>query len=190
MKKFVALVLLLAAGLLSAGCLVRSVQPWLSEETRISEPSLLGSWRNTQGDSVAFFSGSPEEYLVISVDDGKSVSRFVATLHRLDDVLLLQVGPAEPENMSGYALLPAYILFKAVLKGNSLKLYGIDLDAFPARAAQAQVPLLAGGSENDGYVLTGTAEESEAFLRAQLGQRGFFDKKPLYSFRKLPVPTP
>ena len=180
---------LLAAALLSAGCLVRSVQPWLSEETRVSEPSLLGTWRNTQGDSVAFFSGTPEEYMVLSVDDGKSVSRFVATLHRLDDVLLLQVGPAEPENMSGYALLPAYILFKAVLKGNSLKLYEIDVDSFAQRVEKMPVPLLAGGSKDEGFVLTGTAEESTAFLRAHLGERRFFSAKPLYSFRKLPATT-
>ena len=184
------LLLLLAAALLSAGCLVRSVQPWLSEESLVKEPSLLGTWRNTQGDSVAFFTGTPEEYLVLSVDDGKSVSRFVATLHRLDDVLLLQVGPAEPENMSGYALLPAYILFKVVLKGNSLKLYEIDLDSFAKRAAKTPVPLLAGGSKDDGYVLTGTAAESEAFLRAHLAERRFFAAQPMYSFRKLPAAKP
>ena len=183
------LALLLLAGLLSAGCLVRSVQPWLPEETRISEPSLLGAWRNTHGDSVAFFAGTPEEYLVLSVDDGKNTSRFVATLHRLDNVLLLQVGPAEPENMSGYALLPAYILFKAVLKGDSLKLYEINLDSFAKRVEKTPVPLLAGGSKDEGFVLTGTAEESTAFLRAHLGERRFFSAKPLYSFRKLPATT-
>lgn len=181
------LLLLLAAALLSAGCLVRSVQPWLSEETRVSEPALLGTWHDVRNKCLVSFTGDPEEYQVLVVDNGKDVSRFVATLHRIDDVLLLQVGPAEPENMNGCALLPAYILFKAGLKGNSLKLYGIDLDSFAQRVEKTPVPLLAGGSKDEGFVLTGTAAESEAFLRTHLAERRFFSAKPLYSFRKLPA---
>lgn len=181
------LLLLLAAALLSAGCLVRSVQPWLSEESLVKEPSLLGTWHDVRNKCLVSFTGEPDEYQVLVVDNGKDVSRFVATLHRVEDVLLLQVGPAEPENMSGYALLPAYILFKAVLKGNSLKLYEIDVDSFAQRVEKMPVPLLAGGSKDEGFVLTGTAEESAAFLRAHLAERRFFSAQPMYSFRKLPA---
>lgn len=184
------LLLLLAAALLSAGCLVRSVQPWLSEESLVKEPSLLGTWQDVRNKCLVSFTGDPEEYQVLVVDNGKDVSRFVATLHRVDDVLLLQIGPAEPENINGCALLPAYLLFKAVLKDKALKLFEIDRDSFAQRAAKTPVPLLAGGSKDDGYVLTGTAAESEAFLRAHLAERRFFAAQPMYSFRKLPAAKP
>ena len=189
MKKRMGLSLLSAALLFTTGCLVRSVQPWLSDETRVQEPSLIGTWHNTNGASVAFFTGTPEEYHILSVDDGKDVSRFTATLHRLDDTLLLMVGPEDPDNLNGYALLPGHLLLQAVLDGDSLKLHGIDLESFADRAAKAPLALLPGGSENDGYVLTGTSADAEAFVRAQLADPEFFDEKPLYSFQKLPAAT-
>ena len=190
MKRIAASALLLATLLLCAGCLVRSIQPWLSDKTRVAEPSLLGSWHDAQHNVVSFFTGSAEEYQVLSVNDGKDASRFVASLHRIDETLLLVVGPADPENMEGCALLPGYILLKAALDGDSLKLYSVDLDSFADRAAKTPVPLLAGGSVGDGFALTGTAAESEAFLRAQLADPEFFDEQPLYSFRKLPAANP
>ena len=187
MKRPVALSPLLAAIVLCAGCVVRSIQPWLADDSRVSEPSLIGAWHDADNHLAAFFSGSPEEYQILAVNDGKTASRFVATLHRIDDVLLLAVGPTEPDDMEGCALLPGHILLKAALDGDSLKLYAVDLGSFPERAEKARIPLLAGGSQSDGYVLTGTSAEAEAFLRAQLADPGFFDEQPLYSFRKLPV---
>lgn len=186
MKRLVASSLLLAAVILCASCVVRSVQPWLADDSRVSEPSLIGAWHDAGNNLVAFFSGSPEEYQILAVSDGKAASRFVATLHRIDDVLLLAVGPADPDNMEGCALLPGYILLKAALDGDSLKLYAVDLESFPERAEKAGIPLLAGGSPSDGYVLTGTSADAEGFLRAQLADPAFFDEKPLYAFRKLP----
>lgn len=190
MKTRIGLSLLLTALLFTTGCLVRSVQPWLSSETRVDDPSLLGTWHNLQGDSTAFFTGTPEEYHILSVDDGKDVSRFTATLHRIDDTLLLMVGPENPDNLDGCALLPGHLLLKAVLDGDSLKLYDIGLESFADRAAKTPIALLPGGSANDGYVLAGTTADAEAFVRAQLADPGFFDEKPLYSFRKLPAAKP
>ena len=176
----------LAALLLGAGCLVRSVPPWLSAETRVDEPALLGAWHDAQGDAAAFFTGSSQEYQVLVVDDGKDVSRFVATLHRLGDLLLLQVGPTEPDHLNGCALLPGHLLFKAALADGTLELFALDLDSFAARAEKAALPLLPGGSPNDGYVLAGDTPAAEAFVRGQLADPTFFAEKPLYSFRKLP----
>ena len=178
--------LLLAVGLFTSGCEVRSIHPWLSDETRTEDPSLLGAWHAAKGDTVAFFKGSPGEYEVM-VANGGEAARFVASLHRIGDFLLLQVGPKPPNDLGAAALLPGHLLFKAEIDGDSLKLYEIDLESFPVRAAKSRISLLPGGSENDGYVLTGTSADSEAFLRSQLADPEFFDVEPLYSFRKLPV---
>ena len=184
---------LLAAALLAAGCVVRSLQPWLSDESRVAEPDLRGAWHDAQGKCVAFFGESNDsecDYAVLLVQNDQDLSRFAASLHRLDETLLLAVGPQDPENLNGCVLLPGHLLLKAVCEGDSLKLYNVDLDSFAARAANAPVALVPGGSATDGYTLGGATTEVEAFLRAQLADPGFFDAEPLYSFRKLPAAAP
>ena len=191
MKKGFAL--LLAIGLFCAGCVVQSIKPWLSDATRVGEPSLLGSWHDAKNDVVAFFteaSDAKSDYQVLLIGNGKDVLRYAATLHRIDNVLLLEAAPDDAVNLESCVLLPCHLLFKVVLDGMSLKLHAIDVESFGERAATAQVPLLPGGSKNDGYVLTGATPDSEAFLRAQLADPEFFDEMPLYSFQKLPVAAP
>lgn len=184
-------VLLLSAAVgFSAGCLVRSVHPWLPDETRVSEPMLSGSWQDAKEKTTFCFTGEPPEYQVGMTVDGKEGGHFTAALHRIGDTLLLVAGPADPDGQDGLALLPAYILLKAVPEGDTLRLYNVDLETFGERAAAAQVPRLAGGSTSDGYVLTGTSAESEAFLRARLAEPGFFAAEPLYSLEKQPAAGP
>ncbi len=193
MNKSAGPVLLLVACLFGAGCVVQSVKPWLSDESLVEDPSLLGTWHDAEGKCTAFFTGASDSdsgYDVLLVQNGRDISRFVATLHRIDDTLLLVVGPGDPGNLNGCVLLPGHLLFQSILEGNSLRLHAIDLESFGDRAARSQAPLLAGGSPNDGYALTGTTADSEAFLRAQLADPEFFDAEPLYSFRKLPAATP
>ncbi len=193
MKMAVCSTWLLTIGLLCAGCVIRSIQPWLSDESRVKDPSLIGSWHDVKGKCVAFFSESDNsdyDYDVLLVQDNKDISRFSASLHRMDDSLLLVVGPDDPDNLNGCVLLPGHLLLKAVLGEETLKLFNVNLDSFEDRAAKSQVPLVAGGSETDGFTLSGTTAEAEAFLRAQLADPEFFDEEPLYSFQKLPVPAP
>ena len=68
MRKIWCSVLPLAAGLLCAGCLVRSVHPWLSDETRVEEPALLGAWRDEQAKTTAVFSGAGADYAIAARD--------------------------------------------------------------------------------------------------------------------------
>lgn len=189
MKVF-SILLLSAAVCFSAGCLVRSINPWLPDETRVSEPVLAGSWQDAKEKTTLCFTGEPPEYQVLMTQDGKEAGHFTAALHRLDDTLLLVAGPADPAGQDGLALLPAYILLKAAPADDVLRLYNVDLDSFGARAAAAQVPLVAGGSSSDGYVLAGTSAEAEAFLRAQLAAPDFFAAEPLYTLQKQPAGTP
>lgn len=185
MKK---ILLPLAALLLGAGCVVRSIHPWLSDETRVDDPSLLGSWQDVENETVAFFTdpNSADYAYAVTLAGAKDRGGFMANLHRIDDTLLLAVGPEEHNDVGSYATLPAHLLFKAVFAGDSMHLYAVDLESFAGRTENTTAPLLPGGSKNDGYVLTGTTADSEAFLRAQLADPTFFAEKPLYSFRKLP----
>ncbi len=182
----------LAVLLCGAGCVVQSLQPWLSDETRVDEPSLLGTWHDAKEKATAFFSESDDsnyDYNVLMVTDNKNTARFTASLHKLDEQYVLTVGPDDPDNLNGVVLLPGYLLLKVELDVDSLKLYGIELDTFRERAEKAQVTLVP-ESKDSGDILAGGTAEVEAFVRAQLADPEFFDAKPLYSFRKLPAATP
>ena len=195
MKRIAASALLLATLFLAAGCVVRSIYPWLSQESLVNEPLLLGAWQDPAEQHVAFFTectnSSDYAYSVLLVQKENEISRFTANLHRIDGTLLLVVGPEERNELSTYASLPGHLLFKTVLDGNSLKLFAIDLETFPERAAKSQLPLLPVSSTNEKpSILTGTTAEAEAFVRAQLADPEFFDEAPLYSFQKLPAAAP
>jgi hypothetical protein len=167
---------LLAAGLLAAGCVVRSIQPWLSDESRVKEPSLVGAWHDAKGQCTAFFSESDDsdcDYDVLLVTEARDVSRFTASLHKLDELHVLTVGPDDPDNLNGIVLLPGHLLLKAEMAGDALNLYGIDLDAFRERAEQAQVALAAGGSQTEGYTLAGDTE-SRSFRPRPARRPGIF----------------
>lgn len=178
---------LAASLLLSVGCLVRSVHPWLSDESRVEEASLAGSWRDDKARTTATFIAEGEGYRIDAIDGQQQASRLQATLHRVDDTLLLQIAPSDPEGLNAFALLPAHLLYKVQLGEDSLMLYPVDLHAFEARAAQARMPLLADGSTDDGYVLTGSPTDVESFLRSQLADPAFFSDTPHYTFQKAPA---
>lgn len=195
MKRIAVSALLLVLLLLCAGCVVQSIYPWLSDETRVDEPSLIGGWHDAQEQHVAFFAESTNSsdyaYSVLLVQKQNEISRFSANLHRIDDTLLLVVGPEERQDLGRYATLPGHLLFKAVLDGDVLKLYGVDLESFEKRAEKSAMSFLPVSSTNEKpSVLIGTTAEAEAFLRAQLADPEFFDEKPLYSFRKLTTDEP
>ena len=68
---------------------------------------MVGSWHDAKSQSVAFFSESSSsdcDYHILWVQNGKDISRFTASLHCLDDTLLLVVGPEDPENLNGCVL--------------------------------------------------------------------------------------
>ena len=188
MKK---ILLPLAALLLGAGCVVQSLYPWLADDTRVDDPSLLGGWYDARQEHAAFFAettnSSDFAYSVLLVQKRNETSHFLANLHRIDNVLLLVAGPEEQEDLGMYVRLPGHLLFKVAFAGDSLELFEVDLDSFGARAAQANLSMLAVASTNEKpSVLTAITADVEAFVRAQLADPTFFAEKPLYSFQKLP----
>ncbi len=176
----------IAVLLLSAGCLVRSVHPWLSDDSQVAEPSLAGTWRDDNAKTTAAFTGEKGSYTLDVTDRRQETSTLTASLHCIGDTLLLQIGPAEPEGFNAFALLPAHILYKADLEGNVLSLYPVDLETFESRAAEAGLSLLAEGSKDNGYVLTGSPEDVQAFLIRQVEAPGFFASTPHYRLTRQP----
>jgi hypothetical protein len=182
----------LAVAMLVSGCVVRSVAPWLGEGTRINDARLSGMWNDAEAKVGAVFCSRDDgqRYNVVLVgDDGKD-SRFVAELHEVDGKLLLLVGPPEVESLSALALVPGHLLFRVEHTPASLKLYPVELDAFPAKAAAAGVQVMPDGDRQKGYTAVSPTTNMEAFVRAELKAPGLFAAKPLYQFvRQVPAPA-
>lgn len=189
MKRSFALVLVLwGMCLLGSGCLVRSLHPWLSEESRVADPSLAGAWQDVEKECVAFFNPSTTpNYDVLMVQEGEDVSRFSASLHRLDDALLLQVAPENRTDLGAFATLPGHLLFQAVLEGDALRLTAVDLDSFAERAGKSKIAVLPDSAKDKRFLLLPPTGDLEAFVRDQSHEPGFFGAEPFFSFRRLPA---
>ena len=187
-RSFAPVLVLWSLCVFASECLVRSLHPWLSAETRVADPSLAGAWQDVEKECIAFFTANTAtDYDVLMVQEGEDVSRFSASLHRLDDALLLQVAPENRTDLGAFATLPGHLLYKAVLEGDALLLYAVDLDSFAERAGKSKVAVLPDSAKDKGFILLPTTGDLEAFVRAQLHEPGFFGAEPFFTFRHLPA---
>jgi len=176
--------LLLTAVVLSTGCLVRSIHPWLPEDAAMDEPALAGSWQDERSNTSATFTAGDTAYEVEITDRQGHASHLRASLHRRAGHWLLQVGPRDPKHLEAFVVLPGHILYRAELEDDRLTLYPVDVDSFEVRAEHARLSLVAEGSRENGYILSGGPAEIGAFLEAQLKDPGFFSATPHYTFQR------
>lgn len=127
--------------LLVSGCLVRSVHPWLSRETAVEQPNLLGAWIDRkENDHIIFFEGADKEYRILlqGAEPGDE-NWFEGRLHRLDDILLLDIRPLERDDPEFLAVLPLHLLCKVSFDQEIMNIRTLDLDSFDNRAAAAGI---------------------------------------------------
>lgn len=190
MKKTLASVVVVLSGLLLAGCLIRSTEPWLSNSSKVLSPSLAGTWEDAQQKMTVFFTPQGSNYQVRVIQDGKS-SSFTASLHRMDPNLLLVVGPgATNSTLDVFVQAPVFLLFNAVLKDDALQLFTLDLDVVPGRIRSSSLAPALSGSPDKGFLLTAPTGELEGFVRAQLNSPDFFKAPALYTLKKMTSAAP
>ncbi len=187
MKRTVIAPAFIIACLAISGCVVRSVYQWLPEEYRATDISLTGTWHDAQAKSTVFFrqEGETKYYDVLFVQEENKQSRFTAALYRMDNTLFLMVGPEDRKDAGIFAILPGYLLFKAELNGNTMKLYGMDLDSFGNRIQKQKIQSMENGNKDDGYVLLSNTSNMTAFVKSQIKDASFFKQEPLYNFQKM-----
>lgn len=170
---------------IASGCVVRSIYPWLGEETRVSDSRLAGPWHDRdKGDTAIFTAKSDGTYKVLLVNEKDERSSFLASLHQLGQDLFLVVGPEERNDLSFAVTLPGHLLLLARCETNRLSLFELDLDTFGTRADAARLQRLAEGDPDDGYVIFSPTADLEAFVRQQISDPSFFESEPLYAFRR------
>lgn len=187
MKRLLTFALLAASSLFLAGCLVRSSEPWL-ETGKITAPALAGSWQDAAQKMTVVFTAQGSNYQVRVVQEAKDTALFTAALFKLDENMLLVVGPAENKTLDAFVKMPVYLLFNAVLNGDTLQLFTLNLDAAPLRFRASTLSRSFTGSKEQGFLLTAPTEELSAFVRSQLNTPDFFQAQALFTLKRM-TPT-
>jgi hypothetical protein len=190
MKKKTSMLLILPMSVcLLSGCLVRSLYPWLPDDTKACDVSLVGTWQDEKTDLALFFTaGSASNYDLLAISDKKDPSKFTASLCRLGKTLFVVVGPEERGDMGSVAMLPGYLLFKVDLSDGAMKWYGLDLASFGDRADASKIKRADEGDKDKGYVVFSPTADLAAFVESQSKDPTFFDEKPLYTFTRVGKP--
>ncbi|MDP8205752.1 MAG: hypothetical protein P9L92_03730 [Candidatus Electryonea clarkiae] len=188
MKIFTHILLLILVIVFSSGCVIRTLNPWLSEETSVSESKLQGVWFQDAEDGFAeaYISHTADgQYKVLLIENGTARNLFVATLHKIDDLYLLVAGPEKKENLEEWVRLPGYLLFKADIQENQLKIFGINDELSTDIFKDSGLTLMEERGEFDGEIILSSTVQLEEFVRAQLPDPAFFDDEPFYDFRRI-----
>ena len=184
MKQFLHWAILPVLMLLLTGCLVRALNPWLSDATKVKDIPLTGVWYDEKSDVAAFFATDGSNYRLMVVNDRKETACYVASLHRLDGKLLLEVGPDTHQDMN-ITTLPACLLFRVEMDKDSLQIYNIDAETFDKQITASKIAGAVSGNKKDGFVINAPTEDLTAFITAKLKEANFFYAKPMYQFRKI-----
>ena len=184
MKKISYFAILPLMLLLLSGCLVRALNPWLSDATKVKDISLAGVWYDEKSDVAAFFAQDGNNYRLMVVNDRKDTACYVASLHRLDGKLLMEIGPDTRPEMTA-ATLPAFLLFRVEMDKDSMLFYTIDLENFGCQLENSKIVKAVSGNKKNGFVLNSGTDELTEFVTAKLREPNFFYSKPMYQFRKI-----
>jgi len=187
-KKLACFVLVVAFG----GCLP-SLHPLYTEDTLIFRAELLGKW--SDGDSIWEFRDAGDMEYEMRVFDGKE-GRFSAHLVQLDDMLFLDIYPAdgtlqEMQSLSAMHLVPAHTFMKVEQIQPKLVLRAIDAGEV-GNLLEDDPNLLKHEEVDNGLVLTASTEALQAFMLAFGHNEDLFEepseftrREPLYAEENL-----
>jgi len=184
MKKTGLILPVLTSALLLTGCIVETLEPWLSEESLQDDPGIVGCWQDAKGRELTFTkTGDPASYdILLSQNDEKQL--YTATLHRIDEQEMLNVRAVDNTDATETV---SYLLLKVVLEGDAMKLLLLDTTTFEERVAKTPLKDKYEGDPVEAFAMSGSTSEQDKFVRANLADPTFFDPEPLYDLtRKKP----
>jgi len=159
--------LAIVAGLLSlCGC-VPSLHPLYTENDRITESDLLGTWTQSESkDTWEFESASDESYVLTYTEKGVA-AKFQANLVQLGEHLFLDLYPAEEADVRNdllkLHLVPAHTFARLTIKEDVLQLTMMDNDWLRGKLTRKELSI-PHQALDDGIVLTASTKELQAFV--------------------------
>jgi hypothetical protein len=171
---------LLLLALLGTGC-VRSIQPVLKDDQAMLQPALVGKWQivDEKGSIEVSPADENKSYKVLYTDKEGKPGKFVVRFGKLDQTLVAEVSPDEPEPDSSGAyklhLLPLHSWLvidkldpRPVVATVSAKWMVRYLKEHPDELKAAQI-----GDED--VVLNCSTEDLQKFIVKHLKDEGFLD---------------
>lgn len=170
---------------LFASCVVRSVYPWLGDESLKSEPRLIGAWHDSGSDMEVYIAGDGGgEYKAVVMEKNNRTTHLVVKHYALGGDAFLVVSPAEKESVEDFVTIPGHVMMKVVFIGDRMNVHLIEMDDIEERLNSSDVQLRAVGNEKDGIILFSETAALEKFVNEQIAMGDFFDDDPVYRFAR------
>jgi len=164
---------------LLAGC-IPSLHPLYTEKELVFEEGLLGSWCENETDktnSWQFERAGEKAYKLIYTDSDGEKGPFEVHLVKLDDMLFLDLYPAEVEIKASkfykMHLLPAHTFMKIEAMDPNLQMSMMDPEKMK-KMLEADPNLLKHEIENNNPVLTASTAELQEFMKKHANDEGLF----------------
>ncbi|NLB54354.1 MAG: hypothetical protein GX811_01060 [Lentisphaerae bacterium] len=172
--------------LLLPGCLVRSLYPWLTEDSLVTDVCINGLWHDDSAETSVFFVDSEPDghYKILFVGSGNRCHNFVGALYKLDDTYYLMARAPEWSGINEIVNQPCHMLFKVDVTEDIIKLYDIDKKAFKKLSVKFNLNVFEGLSDEAPPLLLSKTADIVPVIQGNSGEKRLFSNKPVYSFKK------
>lgn len=156
-----------AAALLLASCIARSLNPLFTPDDRRMDTTLLGTWVEAEAARTWMFTEGPDTtYAVFYTDENGSSGRFRASLGELGGREFLELFPepaALPTRLYRASLQPVYSFMRLDRDGDALRLAILDTD-WLSTALDEERYTIAHEPLEDSILLTAQTPQLQGFM--------------------------
>lgn len=159
--------LLALTALLSAGCLVSSLQPLYDDETLLFDERLLGTWENRESETNVVVSRGEWRSYVVAFTDRFGTTRFTAHLTALGPARFLNLRPEDGLERPAFLVVTNGIL-QIEVKGSTVRVREPDYATILERLEAGKLGMDAALDLKQNVVVTASPSRLRAWARASL----------------------
>jgi hypothetical protein len=154
----------MAAAILSSGCLVVSLQPVYDEQSITFDEGLLGTWTNTEDRTTAVIDRAEWRSYRVVFTDRSSTFTFHANLTTIGPTMFLDLTQSRGTDPGPY-LVPVHGIYRVSLTADTLTAAALDYNWY-SRAANARTPgsLMASFDDRRNVAISSPTESLRAYL--------------------------
>jgi len=127
--KSIRLAAVVAAAVLTGGCVVVALQPVYSDDSIVFEERLVGQWENVEDRTSAAIDRSEWRAYRVAYTDRSTTTTFYGNLTQIDKVLFLDLTQARGLD-SGPYLIPVHGVYRIAMSGDTLCASALDYGWF------------------------------------------------------------
>ena len=189
-KKILPLVLCV----LLSGCYVQSINKFYTDDLKVDLPLIEGEWSSVVqiGENVSGQKIFPWEFLkdkVKTYDADNNFAELEVAYFKIGDDLFMDFTAGEPRDgvnlFWGAGVTLTHSLCKVILREDELVLIPMDIEWFEKKIKQKDLIFsFVKADKNSNYIFTATPGQWVAFLRAHANDKGVFNEKYRFVFKK------